>query len=308
MCTGAGADLHPGVRRCVRGRRSELRAEFHQRQRPPGSQRHAALGHGRGVPPLQQDGASGLVTGDVRRVSVQSPQTRGPPGNRREPPRCPQQLPRLRNSNLPVFQVSDGALRCFASLADRFTRRGVDPAPLAKHGLTEELLSRMAAAGGTVSGPASSCKPGRTSTGGAPSAPDSKLSNQVSTIVSLLSTLCRGSPLVTHVCRFASQTGNGKKYPDFPQNKVSLSLCRTCCGRRCPPRWSRLWEEMSAACWTPCDWWTSCWCCCLRAARRCPNLRRAQQVGSPACGAWTAPGRDRTDSSSTVSAAKTQTL
>lgn len=97
--------------------------------------------------------------------------------------------------------MSDGALRCFASLADRFTRRGVDPAPLAKHGLTEELLSRMAAAGGTVSGPSSSCKPGRTSTGAAPSAPDSKLSNQVSTIVSLLSTLCRGSPLVTHVGR-----------------------------------------------------------------------------------------------------------
>ncbi|XP_067334930.1 E3 ubiquitin-protein ligase HECTD1 isoform X2 [Channa argus] len=95
-------------------------------------------------------------------------------------------------------QVSDGALRCFASLADRFTRRGVDPAPLAKHGLTEELLSRMAAAGGTVSGPSSACKPGRTSTGATPSAPDSKLSNQVSTIVSLLSTLCRGSPLVTH--------------------------------------------------------------------------------------------------------------
>ncbi|XP_073782904.1 E3 ubiquitin-protein ligase HECTD1 isoform X15 [Danio rerio] len=95
-------------------------------------------------------------------------------------------------------QVSDGALRCFASLADRFTRRGVDPAPLAKHGLTEELLSRMAAAGGTASGPSSTCKPGRTSSGAAPSAADSKLSNQVSTIVSLLSTLCRGSPLVTH--------------------------------------------------------------------------------------------------------------
>lgn len=30
--------------------------------------------------------------------------------------------------------VADGALRCFASLADRFTRRGVDPAPLAQHG------------------------------------------------------------------------------------------------------------------------------------------------------------------------------
>ncbi|XP_064920200.1 E3 ubiquitin-protein ligase HECTD1 isoform X11 [Columba livia] len=99
-------------------------------------------------------------------------------------------------------QVSDGALRCFASLADRFTRRGVDPAPLAKHGLTEELLSRMAAAGGTASGPASACKPGRSSTG-APSTPaDSKLSNQVSTIVSLLSTLCRGSPVVTHTFNY----------------------------------------------------------------------------------------------------------
>ncbi|XP_051775957.1 E3 ubiquitin-protein ligase HECTD1 isoform X9 [Erpetoichthys calabaricus] len=95
-------------------------------------------------------------------------------------------------------QVSDGALRCFASLADRFTRRGVDPAPLAKHGLTEELLSRMAAAGGSVSGPSSTCKPGRSSTGATATAADSKLSNQVSTIVSLLSTLCRGSPLVTH--------------------------------------------------------------------------------------------------------------
>ncbi|XP_066550823.1 E3 ubiquitin-protein ligase HECTD1 isoform X12 [Amia ocellicauda] len=95
-------------------------------------------------------------------------------------------------------QVSDGALRCFASLADRFTRRGVDPAPLAKHGLTEELLSRMAAAGGTASGPSSTCKPGRTSTGATATAADSKVSNQVSTIVSLLSTLCRGSPLVTH--------------------------------------------------------------------------------------------------------------
>ncbi|PKU49514.1 e3 ubiquitin-protein ligase hectd1 [Limosa lapponica baueri] len=95
-------------------------------------------------------------------------------------------------------QVSDGALRCFASLADRFTRRGVDPAPLAKHGLTEELLSRMAAAGGTASGPSSACKPGRSTTGPPSTAADSKLSNQVSTIVSLLSTLCRGSPVVTH--------------------------------------------------------------------------------------------------------------
>ncbi|XP_065451486.1 E3 ubiquitin-protein ligase HECTD1 isoform X14 [Chrysemys picta bellii] len=99
-------------------------------------------------------------------------------------------------------QVSDGALRCFASLADRFTRRGVDPAPLAKHGLTEELLSRMAAAGGLASGPSSACKPGRSSTGAPSTAADSKLSNQVSTIVSLLSTLCRGSPVVTHTFNY----------------------------------------------------------------------------------------------------------
>lgn len=57
----------------------------------------------------------------------------------------------------------------------------------------------MAAAGGTVSGPSSACKPGRSSTGAPSTAADSKLSNQVSTIVSLLSTLCRGSPVVTHV-------------------------------------------------------------------------------------------------------------
>lgn len=64
----------------------------------------------------------------------------------------------------------------------------------------------MAAAGGTVSGPSSACKPGRSSTGAPSAAADSKLSNQVSTIVSLLSTLCRGSPVVTHV-------------------RISLSLC-----------------------------------------------------------------------------------
>ncbi|KAM9294000.1 E3 ubiquitin-protein ligase HECTD1 isoform 1-T1 [Gastrophryne carolinensis] len=56
----------------------------------------------------------------------------------------------------------------------------------------------MAAAGGTVSGPSSACKPGRGTSGGPSTSGDSKISNQVSTIVSLLSTLCRGSPVVTH--------------------------------------------------------------------------------------------------------------
>lgn len=43
--------------------------------------------------------------------------------------------------------VSDGALRCFASLADRFTRRGEDPVPLASHGLIDVLLQRLKQAG-----------------------------------------------------------------------------------------------------------------------------------------------------------------
>lgn len=31
--------------------------------------------------------------------------------------------------------VADGALKCFASVADRFIRKGVDPQPLAEHGM-----------------------------------------------------------------------------------------------------------------------------------------------------------------------------
>lgn len=39
--------------------------------------------------------------------------------------------------------VADGALRCFASLSDRFTRKGVDPAPLANYGLINELIRKL---------------------------------------------------------------------------------------------------------------------------------------------------------------------
>lgn len=209
--------------------------------------------------------------------------------------------------SFPLLQVSDGALRCFASLADRFTRRGVDPAPLAKHGLTEELLCRMAAAGGTVSGPPSSCKPGRVSTGAAPPAPDSKLSNQVSTIVSLLSTLCRGSPLVTHVCPLVPDrmhVGGGIGcFLIFASH-----VLRTCCALHYLTPWSRPWEETSAVCWTPCGWSTSCWCYCSKAGKRCLNPRRGQQDESQGCDALTARGRDHTDSSLTVFAAKTRML
>ena len=92
-----------------------------------------------------------------------------------------------------VFKVADGALRCFASLADRFTRRGLDPAPLASHGLVEELLLRLSNAGSPSLGTSFSNTPG-----GVSATPETKTSPNVSTVISLLSTLCRGSSTITH--------------------------------------------------------------------------------------------------------------
>ncbi|XP_026315369.1 E3 ubiquitin-protein ligase Ufd4 isoform X2 [Hyposmocoma kahamanoa] len=74
-------------------------------------------------------------------------------------------------------RVADAALRCFASLADRFARAHADPAPLAEHGLIEELVRRL---------------------GSTESSDDKCLAPSVSTTVSLLSTLCRGSAQITH--------------------------------------------------------------------------------------------------------------
>jgi len=92
--------------------------------------------------------------------------------------------------------VADGALRCFASLADRFTRRGVDPAPLAEHGLVSELLTRLSNAAGPAT---STCAgPGTPGVNTTTTTPETKSSASVSTIISLLSTLCRGSPSITH--------------------------------------------------------------------------------------------------------------
>jgi E3 ubiquitin-protein ligase HECTD1 len=112
--------------------------------------------------------------------------------------------------------VADGALKCFASLADRYIRKGVDPAPLAENGLTAELLERLANAasprGGGSGGSAhntsgvGSGTPGGGSGGGVvvsgaldtSSSSKSSSSQSVSTTISLLSTLCRGSPAITH--------------------------------------------------------------------------------------------------------------
>ena len=92
-------------------------------------------------------------------------------------------------------QVADGALKCFASLADRFIRKGVDPAPLAECGLTEELLERLCQASGSRGHNTSvTGTPGGSSAASEPS----KSAQSVSTSISLLSTLCRGSARITH--------------------------------------------------------------------------------------------------------------
>ena len=87
-------------------------------------------------------------------------------------------------SNKDDHHVADGALKCFASLADRFIRKNVDPVPLSTNGLTQELLNRLANAGQNQN------------SGG--SSDVSKSTATVSTTISLLSTLCRGSEAITH--------------------------------------------------------------------------------------------------------------
>lgn len=124
--------------------------------------------------------------------------------------------------------VSDGALKCFASVADRFTRKWVDPAPLAEYGLVNELLKRLGNAAGShspaiivnssgtqVSTIGSAIQPATqiantaasaTMSNTAISAPiqktqtvdNNRTSQSVSTTISLLSTLCRGSSTITH--------------------------------------------------------------------------------------------------------------
>ncbi|XP_076629620.1 ubiquitin fusion-degradation 4-like isoform X6 [Colletes latitarsis] len=98
--------------------------------------------------------------------------------------------------------VADGALRCFASLADRYSRRSTDPAPLACNGLVSELLHRLSNAAGPGTSIAVTSgnpkTPPPSSTASTIPAPEANSCASVSTIISLLSTLCRGSPSITH--------------------------------------------------------------------------------------------------------------
>ena len=70
-------------------------------------------------------------------------------------------------------------MKCFMTLADRFIRKGHDPAPLADKGLIVELNNQLKSAGENT---------------------DQTSSHAVTTIVNLLSTLCRGSTQGAHVC------------------------------------------------------------------------------------------------------------
>ena len=106
---------------------------------------------------------------------------------------CVQSLSLLLHNPQPY--ISDPTLKCFTMLADRFIRRGQDPAPIAEKGLLPELIGRLKSLGGG-SGPSSSAS---SSSGPVGTTPDRPSGHTVTTIVSLLSTLCRGSPTITNV-------------------------------------------------------------------------------------------------------------
>jgi len=99
--------------------------------------------------------------------------------------------------------VADGALKCFASVADRYTRRGVDPLPLAEYGLVDQLIFRLNNAAGNqlVTTQNQNKLNVANTTASAPATKqsnDPKTSQSIATTISLLSTLCRGSPIITH--------------------------------------------------------------------------------------------------------------
>jgi E3 ubiquitin-protein ligase HECTD1 len=110
--------------------------------------------------------------------------------------------------------VADGALRCFASISDRFTRKGVDPEPLGKYGFVDELIRKLGeSAPNTTSntqqqqqqqinsampniGTSLESSIGKSLSSSASSSSSS--STSLSTVTSLLSSLCRNSPAIAN--------------------------------------------------------------------------------------------------------------
>jgi E3 ubiquitin-protein ligase HECTD1 len=102
--------------------------------------------------------------------------------------------------------VSDNALRCFATLADRFARKNVDPEPLMRYCLKDVLLRSLhyvsKSTGNTLT-PVSSASNTTDTTGGTHNVSLSTsntrgVTTNLSVVTGLLSTLCRGSAKVTH--------------------------------------------------------------------------------------------------------------
>ena len=79
--------------------------------------------------------------------------------------------------------VADNALRCFATLADRFARKNVDPEPLMRYGLKDVLLRSLHHVSKSSTEAHMSNARGVTT--------------NLSIVTGLLSTLCRGSAKVT---------------------------------------------------------------------------------------------------------------
>lgn len=111
-------------------------------------------------------------------------------------------LPTLKYS----VQVSECALRCFAALTDRFIRKFMDPVEMVRHGnLVQHLLNSLVPAHLTarVCTTSSSHIRNTNSVGSSDSMTSSltfglnRPASFISIVISLLSNLCRGSPIVT---------------------------------------------------------------------------------------------------------------
>ncbi|CAF1240023.1 unnamed protein product [Adineta ricciae] len=101
--------------------------------------------------------------------------------------------------------VSDNALRCFATLADRFARKNVDPEPLMRYCLKDVLLRSLhyvSKPTGSALTPVSSTPTadaaGTTHSVSLSTSNTRGVTTNLSVVTGLLSTLCRGSAKVTH--------------------------------------------------------------------------------------------------------------
>lgn len=95
----------------------------------------------------------------------------------------------------------------------------MDPAPLAKHGLTEELLKKLVSS-------AMACGNNTSSSLNASSSESRTSSGNVSIIVSVLSMLCRGSPSITHVSVYSQNVAADFKVGTFHFTTDFIGSCR----------------------------------------------------------------------------------